>query len=132
MTNFVNNKNLERLVRLDKIRLLKLLEILQFSIISFSLGLFIGNYINDLFPKFDARQNKYTILLEMSVLIIVSYYIKKLASIVPFCCGSFSKKYVPSLHNENSIGMTMGLTFVFITTQTNLKNKIKYLTKHFI
>ena len=133
MINFFNMKNVERFIRLDQIRILKLIEIIQYSSIAFTLGLFIGIFVNNRFPNLDKKKNKsllfIEVILQMAVLIIIAYYIEKLSMIVPFCCGRFNKKYQASLHNENRIGITLGLAFIYSTTQTNLIKKINYLTE---
>jgi len=135
MNKLLYSKNVKRLTRTDSIRIMKLLEIVQFSVIGFTLGMIIGGLINKIFPEFDEDKNKYYIfvetMIEMSVLIIVAYYIKKIAIIIPFCCDGFNNKYKSGLHNENSSGISLGLAFVFAATQTNLEKKVKYLTKQF-
>lgn len=136
---FINKINFERLIRFDSIRVLKLLEISQFSIIGFLLGLYLGAFIDKLVPEpnvVSKDKNKFLILIETIIhmigLIIIGYYIQKLAHIFNFCCGFLNKKYVSSLHEESTIGITIGLAFIFSATQKKLKTKISYLTKRFI
>lgn len=119
----------ERFFRLDAIRISKLLEIAQYAVISFWFNIVIGGFLDKLFPKFNPEKNIYLICLEITVQIFVLaiflYYSKKLLSIIPFFL-SVSKKYIPNLKNEMSVGMASA-PLALLATQANLISKVRFL-----
>ena len=128
---------LDSLLRFDSIRILKLLEISQYAIISFLLSLWIGEVINSLFPTIDINISTYVLLteaiLQVFLLTVVVYYIRKISFIFPFIFNPIIKAcnipYIPSKKNESLFGITMGIGYVFYETQTNLINKVTEIAK---
>jgi hypothetical protein len=122
--------NFEKLVRFDSIRIHKLMEIIQYSVITFFLGILLGGYVNKLFPKADPLKNTSRIILELvlqvSFITISLYYFQKLMSLIPFMFH-FDSTYIPSHKNEGIKGAMIGLGLVFAASQIELKNKINIL-----
>ena len=115
----------------------KLLEIFQFSAISFILSLYLTNIANDII--FDFIYNmfyKKTLInlliisiLYIFILSIIFYFINKLLKKIPFIFKNVSKKYgyIESLKDENMIGISLGLSFIYFTNHGKLNNLIDNL-----
>ena len=115
----------------------KFLEIFQFSTISFILSLYLTNISNDII--FDFIYNmfyKKTLInlliisiLYIFVLSIIFYFINKLLKKIPFIFKNVSKKYgyIESLKDENMIGISLGLSFIYFTNHDKLNNLIDNL-----
>jgi len=135
MYNF--KKQLNSLLKFDSIRILKLLEMIQYSIIGFILTLLIGNIINDIFfYEYDVQtlttiQLINYILIELIIIVILVYYIRKIVLIFPFFFMNINKKYIPSKKNEASIGYIVGTGIILTQTITKLNEKITELDKRF-
>jgi hypothetical protein len=132
-------KNLESFMTIDSVRFFKLMEISQYAILGLLFALYFGNNINSLFSEFD--ETKYThviiyeIILQVFLLVIITYYIKKFILIIPFILLPFINKYninyISSKKNEALFGALLGIGLVFIITQNNLTSKILELSKKF-
>ena len=115
----------------------KFLEIFQFSAISFILSLYLTNIANDII--FDFIYNmfyKKTLInlliisiLYIFILSIIFYFINKLLKKIPFIFKNVSKKYgyIESLKDENMIGISLGLSFIYFTNHDKLNNLIDNL-----
>lgn len=115
----------------------KFLEIFQFSAISFILSLYLTNIANDII--FDFIYNmfyKKTLInlliisiLYIFILSIIFYFINKLLKKIPFIFKNVSKKYgyIESLKDENMIGISLGLSFIYFTNHDKLNNLINNL-----
>ena len=136
----MSSSDIESLFRFDSIRLFKLLEIFYYSIISFSICLLFGNYLeNDklmpyIFKSYDYDKVSISkifvdICKDIFSLIIVSYYTKKLLKVIPFIFASLNKNYIPSKKGEINLGITLGMGLVFYTSLHTLSDKIKNLNK---
>lgn len=133
MNNF--KKNAERLFRFDLIRVSKLLEMTQYAIITFILAFFSGILIDNLFYINITPENIDTItnlelitkiLLQILLIVIVSYYIQKIIILIPFLFP-LTKNYIPSMKNESMIGISLAMTMIYMSIQTNFRNKILLL-----
>lgn len=124
-------ERINKLIDMSHIRCQKLLEISQYVIIYFIIGLFAGIFLEKLFPKDDdiSVKTKSTFLLFLLILIqsityaIISFYIYKIARIVPFLFH-YTKDYIPSLKNESIFGGTVALSIIFYSMQTSLIKRI--------
>ena len=129
---------IERLMRFDNIRIMKLIEIIYYTIISFVITLIFTNLLEDdkLFP-FAFQQYKYSgssafellkdIIIDLSILAIYIYYLKKLLSCIPFILNPLVPKYKSDMKNEISTGIILGLWIIIYTALPTIKDKIKEL-----
>ena len=128
---------IKKLLQFDKIRFFKLFEMCQFSIIGFSLTLIIGNIINDkCLSNYNIKELSDLklfglIMFELMIIVIVTYYIKKIALCIPFLFGFLYKNYIPSKNNEASIGYIVGTGMILRVTIDKLSNKIKEIDLRF-
>ena len=125
-------KNVERLFRFDLIRVSKLLEITQYTIITFILAFFSGVLIDKIFyidiktETIDTISNVELvskILLQILLIVIISYYIQKIVILIPFLFP-LTKNYIPSMKNESIIGISLAMTMIYMSIQTNFRNKL--------
>ena len=81
-------KRLKSLIVFDEIRVMQLLENIQYGVIYFILSFVTGTGLDTLFPKFDEKAPISDVILEVLgqaiTMIIVIFYIKKIAKLVPF------------------------------------------------
>lgn len=128
---------IKKLLQFDKIRFFKLFEMCQFSIIGFSLTLIIGNIINDkCLSNYNIKELSDLklfglIMFELMIIVIVTYYIKKIGLCIPFFFGFLYKNYIPSKNNEASIGYIVGTGMILRVTIDKLSNKIKEIDLRF-
>lgn len=132
------NPCIERLTRFDNIRIIKLIEIIYYTIISFIITLIFTNILEDdnLFPyafkkykysEFSAFELLKDIIIDLSILAIYLYYLKKLLSCVPSLPVLFSKKYISNKKNEVNIGIALGTGIIIYTSLSTIKDKLKEL-----
>jgi hypothetical protein len=127
----------KKLLQFDKIRFLKLLEICQFSLIGFSLTLIIGNILNNkCLSDYDLKELSDLkliglIMLELMILVIVTYYIKKVVLCFPFLFGFLYKNYIPSKNDEATVGYIVGTSIILRITIDKLVDKIKEIDLRF-
>ena len=135
---------LDNILRFDSIRILKLLEIFQFSLIGLILGYINGhlinkyilieykssNYINKKYPRKIWNRNPILwlhLIWDAFVVVISTYYLKKISTIFPFILSNINDKYVSSLKGENMIGFTIGLGFIYMRLLDNFQSRINLL-----
>ena len=131
-------KRFNSIIEFSPIRFQKLLHMGQDALLMATLGLIIGSYLNNLFPKLDKNKKKSTIifesLLHLFSMLIVIFYLIKIVNFIPFLFsfGNYSLTH-RSKDGENSILMasTVAIALVFNATQTNLKEKILFLSQSF-
>ena len=127
------HKNVIRLFRHDTIRALKILEILQYAVLASILSLGVSYIVNKYAPKLNKKKSKFVILLEillqLTILIFLAYYITKIVEVFPFIGKGISSKYIPSKKGESDIGVNLGLAYIYVASQINLNEKIHYLIK---
>lgn len=131
------NQNLKTLFKFDKIRLCKLLEMSQYCIIGFTFTLIIGNFLNIYVLSDDDLRNQsslylfFNIMIELIIIVIILYYIKKLVNCFPYMFSFINKKYIPSFKNESNNGYIIGSSIILMITLTNLDDKLNELDKRF-
>ena len=138
MTNFKNKRlyfleKLNSIFEFSLIRLEKLLHMAQISFFGLILSITSAPILNKYSFKLDENEETYIIFLklslEMVLLIIVLYYIRKLTKLVPFLFH-FSNEYNPirkSSDGEALVGNTVAMAIVYANFLSNLKDKIKFL-----
>jgi len=130
------NKCFKRLLRFDDIRLIKLLEIYYYTVISFLLTLTFtqilqnDNLVSFVFKTYDYKKAPILelfidTLIDLFVLVIYIYYLKKLLSCIPSLPGYFSKKYVSNKKSEVNIGIGLGTGIIIYTALPSIKDKLK-------
>lgn len=126
----------ERLIRFDTVRISKLLEMIQFAVIVFILAFFIGSATDSLFPlpkpneKISDFELYRDLFLQLCLIVISSYYIIKIADVIPFFF-SLSDKYIPSAHGENMKGAALAMAIIFVGVQKNFQGRIALLKQKF-
>ena len=66
------------------------------------------------------------ILLQIILIVIFSYYIQKIVILIPFLFP-LTKGYIPSMKNESIIGISLAMSMIYVSIQTNFKNKLLLL-----
>ena len=69
-----------------------------------------------------------SIILNLFVYVIATFYIEKLVLVIPFYF-SLDKNYKPCLKNECKIGVMTSIVLFFISTQKSLMNNINLFVK---
>jgi len=122
-------------VKLDEIRIQKLLHMSQITFFGLFISLLIAPYFNKY--SFNLNKNDGILIiflktsLELIMLVILLYYIRKLTKIPPLIF-KFSKKYNEfhkSSDGENLVGNTIAMAIVFMNFVGKMKEKIIYLGK---
>jgi hypothetical protein len=117
----------EPIFKMDSIQLLKLAELTQYTIIYTLLILPVGKFLDHIFPKVDKTKSKFRLLLEillqMIIIVITMYYIRRIVKRIPFIL--YNEEYksgeVTEVYGELTIA------FVYVITQTNIFKKIEFL-----
>ena len=130
---FPNYKDLlTNIFEFDAVRINKLLHMGQDAVITAIMCFFIGIGINGLYPISENEKVGMTIVLgcmQMVVVIIGVYYVRKLTRLIPFFLR-FSSKYNPfhkSKDGEGLVGATIAMGLLLMSTQSNMKDRIKKL-----
>tara|TARA_B100000963_G_C22433597_1_gene583262 strand:+ start:70 stop:528 length:459 start_codon:yes stop_codon:yes gene_type:complete len=127
------------------IELLKLLEMIQFAILGIIFGYINGqfisqyiliefnekNYINDKYDYDDVNLNPllwFHITFDISVITVTTYYFKKFIKKIPFIFSFLSNKYIPGLKNEDVLGFSLGLGFIYLRLLKNFQSRLSLLT----
>ena len=133
--------NFDRLVRFDSIRIFKLLEIFYYTIISFILTYVFTTLINNdniipyVFKTYENdKESNITLIkdifIDLMILVIFIYYLKKLLSCIPFIFAPLNKNYKPSFKGEIYVGIGIGSSIVLYNSLYNtIKSKLKVLNK---
>jgi len=134
----------EKLFRVDQIRFLKIMEMVYFAIIGLILVLpfawFINNYllINYEEKNYVNYVNKNPtikpiiflhIIWDIIIIIVCSYYLKKIALTIPFIFSFVNQDYKSGLHGENMVGFMVGFASVYWRQVKNFTQKLDFLTK---
>ncbi len=138
MTNF-KDKNLYFLEKLSSIfefstiRLQKILHMGQIAFFGLILSITSAPILNKFSFELEEKEETYIIFLklalEMIMLVIVLYYIRKITKLVPFLF-QFTKEYNPvrkSSDGESLVGNTIAMAIVYANFLTKLKDKIKFI-----
>ena len=118
---------------------MQLLENVQYGVIYFALGFVTGTGLDTLFPKFDEKEPLSDIIIQVLgqaiSMIIVIFYIKKIAKLMPFLFvlnwdlngdGKISK-YRPYESSEYGGNIMIGL--VLIGSQFNFLKKLDLISR---
>lgn len=127
---------IKNLLRFDTIRISKILEQIQFAVIVFIIAFFIGSSTDKLFPVQKDQQNISNfdlykdLFLQLSLIVINSYYITKIVKIIPFFF-KLSDQYIPSSRGENMIGANLAMAIILVNVQKNFQTRISILKNRF-
>lgn len=132
MTKTEFKKRLHEITDVSHIRIQKLLRMIQGAILYFILGFLISHLIDDtIIPDYTPDEDiKTTILLaiiQMALIVIGTFYIKKIANLVPF-----PFKYTSSFdihRGDLGMGGTIGLGLIYIHSQKNFMSRLKVIEK---
>tara|TARA_B100001123_G_C15069543_1_gene931044 strand:- start:226 stop:660 length:435 start_codon:yes stop_codon:yes gene_type:complete len=118
---------------LNVVRLQKLLHMSQNAIFTAIFCFFIGVKLNSLFEVKGEEEAIITSvsmgLLQMVVIILSVYYIRKLTKLIPFLFR-FTESYNPfhkSKDGEGLVGSAIAMGLLLISTQSNMKERIEKL-----
>jgi hypothetical protein len=128
----------EALFMTNEIRVMELLESIQYGVLYLLVGFATGVTLDYSFPSFN-EQTKTSVLffevaLQCLLLIILTFYIRKLVKIVPFLfvldfTGSGKSSYKPYEASEYSGEVIIAI--VFLGAQFNLLKKLDLLSRRF-
>ena len=136
-----NSKCIERLLRFDSIRVFKLLEIFYYTIISLIITYIFTTILHSdiilpyVFKTYDNDKESNIILIkdifiDLLVLVIFIYYLKKILSCIPFIIAPLNKYYKPSMKGEVYIGIGLGSSLVLYNSlYDSISSKLKVLNK---
>jgi hypothetical protein len=128
----------QKLFLTNEVRVMELLENIQYGILYLVLGFAIGVTLDYSFPTFN-EQTKTSILflevaLQSSLLIVLTFYLRKIVKIVPFLfvidfSGQGKSTFRPYEASEYSGEVIIAL--VFLGAQFNLIKKLDLLSRRF-
>lgn len=132
----VKNDCFERLIKLDSIRLFKLLEIIYYTIISFGITIIFANLLENknlfpyIFKHYDYKKSEMSyllkdIIIDLSILTVFLYYLKKSLACLPFIFGSLNKKYIPSMKGEVTVGIILGTGIILYKSLYTITDKLR-------
>lgn len=137
----MNNKCVERLIRFDSIRIFKLMEIVYYTILSFVITNIFTTIINNdnilpyVFKTYDNDETSNIMLIkdifiDLILLVIFTYYLKKLLSCIPFILAPLNKNYKPSFKGEIYIGIGLGSSLVLYNSlYSSIESKLLLFNK---
>tara|TARA_B100001093_G_C26848533_1_gene1023987 strand:+ start:3181 stop:3753 length:573 start_codon:yes stop_codon:yes gene_type:complete len=120
------------LTEFNMIRVQKILHMSQDAVITSIFCFFAGLGIDNLFvgaDKEDILTASIKGMIQLIVVIVAVYYIRKLTKFIPFLLR-LTKEYNPfhkSKDGEGLVGATIAMGLLLMSTQTNLKKRIKHL-----
>jgi hypothetical protein len=135
----MNNKCVERLIRFDSIRLFKLFEIFYYTVISFIFTIIFIISVEKLSFNFKIYGNTKKgevdnitlikdILIDLLILVLFIYYLKKILSCIPFIFAPLNNKYKPSMKDEIYIGLGLGSAApLYSSLYLSVKNKMEII-----
>ena len=135
---------IKNLLKFDSIRRMKLLEMCQFCLIGFILGYLNGtflnnyifieykkeNYVNKEYPRLVGNLNPKLwlhLLMDIIIIVITTYYLKKLTYVIPFIFAPLDTKYKSGLKSENLVGFTIGIGFIYLRVLDNFQSRVDLL-----
>ena len=121
---------LSQVFAFDRIRLGKIIEIFQYSIIFSILAVFGAYYTNKYMLFTLSKEDSFLKLLflfsmELSVLTIIVFYLRKITLLVPSLASALFKEFIPGTTLEMSLWMI--LVFVYVGSIDKLSNKVALL-----
>ena len=145
MRNKLFQERWKKLVAFDEIRQSKLLEIIQYCLIFFILSLIVSMILNKTYYKYVAEQRKkresklqrkismkegiiliFTLFIEILILTISLFYIRKIVLLVPSIGTFYSKKFKPL--TTLSFVINIPLIFVFLELVPEFHGQFKDLS----
>jgi len=135
LIKYPNYKDLvSNLLEFNVIRVQKLLHMSQNAVITAIFSFLVGISIDKLFDIKEKESNNELILktlLQLVIIIIGVYYLRKLTKFIPFMLR-FTESYNPfhkSKDGESLMGSTIAIVIFFVSTQTNLRDRIDVFMK---
>lgn len=128
----------EKLLLTNEIRIMELLESMQYGLLYLFVSFAIGVTLDFSFPSFNEDTPTRTLFLEVIVqcflLILLTFYIRKLVKIVPFLfmldfSGTGKQLYKP--YGAAEYGGETIIAIIFLGTQFNLIKKLDLLARRF-
>ena len=127
---------IEKLLSFDSIRVAKIIEMIQITAVYAILAILASDFLNKhLFV--DISHDNYSVIitfialvLELSVITILAFYLRKVAFIVPSIPTFFVKNFKP----HTTMDYTFWITFiiVLIGTVDKVNSKIDFIKEHII
>lgn len=118
------------------ILIFKLIEIWQYVLIGFIVGFLASKFLDRyLYDRLNKNFNKlFVVMIYLFLLSSIYYLLIKYMKDIPFILHPISKqfKYIPSFHNENIRGITLGIGFIYFTQQPRFTELINELYNEFI
>ena len=65
--------------------------------------------------------------IDICIIIITTYYLKKITNVIPFIFGFLEPKYKSALKSENLIGFTIGIGFIYLRVLDNFQSRVDLL-----
>jgi hypothetical protein len=128
----------QKLFMNNEVRLMELLESIQYGVLYLVAGFGLGVTLDYSFPAYNERVKTSTLFLEVAVqclvLIILTYYLRKVIKIIPFLfvidfTGSGKSKYTP--YQSEEYGGEVMIAIVLLGAQFNLIKKLDLLSRRF-
>ena len=128
----------EKLLLNNEIRIMELLESIQYGVLYLLVGFATGVTLDYSFPNYNEQTKTSVLFMEVALqcllLIVLTFYIRKLVKIVPFLfvidfTGSGKSSYKPYEASEYSGEVIIAL--VFLGAQFNLIKKLDLLSRRF-
>lgn len=128
----------EKLLLRNEVRVMELLESIQFGVAYLVVGFSVGVALDYSFPAYNENVRTSTLFLEICLqcllLIISTFYLRKLVKIMPFLfmidfTGSGKNSYTP--YQVEEYGGEVMIALVFLGSQFNLIKKLDLLSRRF-
>ena len=127
-----NKTRIQRLVDTDKIRIYKIIELFQYSSIFIILAIICSKAMNYLFSdNINKIKQKSKIIIHIEIFIIAflfcltSFYVIKLAKVIPSLMAIYDKDFIPYTTLEYSVHIVF--IVVFIKLNNSLSSRLKFL-----
>jgi hypothetical protein len=128
----------EKLLMTNEIRVMELLESIQYGVLYLIVGFATGVALDYSFPNYNEQTRTSVLFTEVALqcllLIILTFYLRKLVKIVPFLfvidfTGSGKTSYKP--YEAAEYGGEVIIAIVFLGAQFNLIKKLDLLSRRF-
>ena len=128
------NNATNKFFRFDKVRASKLLELIQTGIVLFIICLILGSYFDNFFPILDNNCSNIELIsqtaLQLSVNIILIYYIRKISEEIPFMF-SLTDEYVSNGKGEQVLASMLMIGVIFYKPQISFQKKLTLIQERF-
>jgi hypothetical protein len=128
----------QKLLLRDEVRIMELLESIQYGVLYLITGFATGVTLDYAFPPFNEQIRTGTLFAEVALqcllLVILTYYLRKIVKIVPFLfvidfTGKGRSTYKP--YQAEEYGGEIMIALVFLGAQFNLIKKLDLLSRRF-